>query len=202
MSIVINVLVAAINGYTIDSVFQPPQVPVIGAYFRLKSALERKCGVESDLIKALEMLEQRPGSGARIAVLEEEIAVAQVEQDPEIVALAEALLKELNTQAVDESSGLGSGDHPGQEFETDNEAPFFSSRHLSPIRAPLQLPSRVEHFVGRQSELKSLLDRLQPGQHVVLYGPGGMGKSALVAEAIGQLAPDQRPPARFPEGII
>src|SRR5262245_11429286 len=134
MSIVINVLVAAINGYTIDRVIQPPQVPVIGAYFRLKSALERKCGVESDLIRALEMLEQRPGSGARIAVLEEEIAVAQVEQDPEIMALAEALLKELNTQEVDESSGLGSGDNPSQELEVDNEAHFFSSRHLSPIR--------------------------------------------------------------------
>jgi hypothetical protein len=136
MGIVIDVLVAAINGYTVDSVFQPPQVPVIGAYYRLKSALERKCGVESDLVKALEMLEQRPASGARIAVLEEEIAVAQVEQDPEIVALAEALLKELHSRSVDESAGLMNGDSPREQHQGDDEAFFFPSRQLPPTPAP------------------------------------------------------------------
>lgn len=202
MGIVIDVLVAAINGYTVDSVFQPPQVPVIGAYYRLKSALERKCGVESDLVKALEMLEQRPASGARIAVLEEEIAVAQVEQDTEIVGLAEALLKELNTRAIDEAAGLMNGARPREERQGDDEAFFFPSRHLPPTPAPLQRPPKVQHFVDRQAELNNLVDRLQPGQHVVLYGPGGVGKSTLAAEAIWQLAPDQAPPANFPDGII
>ena len=202
MSIVIKVLIAAINGYTIDSVFQPPQVPVVGAYYRLKSALEQKYGVEGNLIKALEMLEQRPGSGPRIAVLEEEITVAQVEQDPEIVALAEALLTELNSQTVDESAGLESGDSPPQEFEADNKAPLVSSRPLPSSRVLLQLPPKIEHFVGRQAELNRLLNHLRPGQHLLLYGPGGVGKSTLATEAVWPLAPNRRPPANFPDGII
>jgi len=78
--------------------------------------------------------------------------------------------------------------------------------HFSPStsasRAPLQRPLRVEHFVGRQRELAQLLADLQPGKIVTLCGPGGIGKSALAAEAIWTLCPNDDPPGRFPDGII
>ena len=46
---------------------------------------------------------------------------------------------------------------------------------------PLQLPRRAEHFQDRASERAWLLAHLHPGQIVTLCGPGGMGKTALVA---------------------
>jgi hypothetical protein len=46
------------------------------------------------------------------------------------------------------------------------------------------------------------LDRLHLGQIVTISGPGGMGKTALVAEVLWSLAPGDSPPTRFPHGII
>jgi hypothetical protein len=67
---------------------------------------------------------------------------------------------------------------------------------------PLQLPRRAEHFQDRVSERSWLLAHLQPGQIVTLCGPGGMGKTALVAEILWTLAPFDSPPAAFPHGIV
>jgi len=67
---------------------------------------------------------------------------------------------------------------------------------------PLQLPRRAEHFADRLAERAWLLAHLHPGQIVTLCGPGGMGKTALVAEILWTLAPGDRPPASFPHGIV
>lgn len=71
-----------------------------------------------------------------------------------------------------------------------------------PWSIPLQKLPRTRHFVGRQEELASLLDHLQPGYTVTLCGPGGIGKTALVSEALWRLAPGNNPPGRFPDGVI
>lgn len=70
------------------------------------------------------------------------------------------------------------------------------------IPTPLMRPERAEYFTGRENELQKLLADLQPSSVVTLTGPGGIGKSALAAEAIWILAPDDTPPERFPDGII
>ncbi|MDD2836518.1 MAG: tetratricopeptide repeat protein, partial [Methanothrix sp.] len=70
------------------------------------------------------------------------------------------------------------------------------------LRLPFQRPQRVPHFTGREAELASLLRDLQAGHAVTICGPGGMGKTALAAEAIWQLAPASNPPDRFPDGIV
>ncbi|MGR0480236.1 MAG: tetratricopeptide repeat protein [Candidatus Electronema sp. V4] len=67
---------------------------------------------------------------------------------------------------------------------------------------PLQRPPKAEHFTGRDAALKELLDALQPGRAVTLCGPGGMGKTALAAQAVWTLAPGKEAPALFPDGII
>src|SRR5260370_41400624 len=67
---------------------------------------------------------------------------------------------------------------------------------------PLQLPRRAEHFTDRASERAWLLAHLHPGQIVTLCGPGGMGKTALVAEILWTLTPNDKPPAAFPHGIV
>jgi tetratricopeptide (TPR) repeat protein len=74
--------------------------------------------------------------------------------------------------------------------------------HASPAGIPLQRPPRAEHFTDRTKELQRLLDDLQPGQVATLCGPGGIGKTALAAEAVWSLAPENEPPERFPDGII
>jgi hypothetical protein len=67
---------------------------------------------------------------------------------------------------------------------------------------PLQRPTRAEHFTGREKELKRLFNGLQPGSILTLWGPGGIGKSALAVEALWRLAPGDDPPAQFPDGIF
>jgi tetratricopeptide (TPR) repeat protein len=67
---------------------------------------------------------------------------------------------------------------------------------------PMQKPPRVEHFVGREDELASLQRDLRPGKVVTICGPGGMGKTALAAQAIWRLSPGNEPPALFPGGIV
>ena len=60
----------------------------------------------------------------------------------------------------------------------------------------------MPHFQDREQELGRLLPLLQPGQVVTLCGPGGMGKTALAAEAIWRLADSQQLVSRFPDGIL
>jgi hypothetical protein len=69
---------------------------------------------------------------------------------------------------------------------------------------PVQLPPLAEHFTGRERELEELLDMLQPGRVVTLCGPGGIGKTALAAEALGRLADrdDNQLTERFPDGVV
>jgi len=78
----------------------------------------------------------------------------------------------------------------------------FIYNESTKVRLPFQKPPRVAHFTGREVELAALLRDLQPGRAVTICGPGGVGKTALAAEAIWQLAPGSEPPDRFPDGII
>jgi tetratricopeptide (TPR) repeat protein len=71
-----------------------------------------------------------------------------------------------------------------------------------PATRPLQRPPRAEHFTGREKELAQLLADLQPSHVITLCGPGGIGKTALAAEALWTLAPGDTPPDRFPDGLI
>jgi hypothetical protein len=74
--------------------------------------------------------------------------------------------------------------------------------HASPTSIPLQRPPRAEHFTDREQDLQRLLDDLRPGHVATLCGPGGIGKTALAAEAVWTLAPEKEPPERFPDGIL
>lgn len=77
---------------------------------------------------------------------------------------------------------------------------YYAAR--SPSGKPLQRPPRAEHFTDREQELEQLLVQLKLGQVATLCGPGGIGKTALAAEAIWTLVPEPEPPALFPDGVI
>lgn len=147
------------------------------AYEMIKVTLRQKFGPDSDLIDALEKLEKQPISSGRQVVLQEEVIAAGADQDPALQALAQTLLDKLKSKS-------GRTPHPPS------------------LAAPLQRPARTESFIGRQTELTQLLTHLQPGRAVALFGPSGVGKSALAAAAVWQLAPGNTPPAIFPDGIL
>ena len=69
------------------------------------------------------------------------------------------------------------------------------------ILAP-ELPRYNYNFIGRENEQKLLMNYLAPGRHVSVTGPGGIGKSSLVAQVLWQISPDENPPEKFPDGII
>lgn len=62
-------------------------------YDALKSLIGRKFGAASRLAAAVGDLEAQPASAARQAVLQEEVATAGADRDPEILRTVEALLE-------------------------------------------------------------------------------------------------------------
>ncbi|MEM9667087.1 MAG: tetratricopeptide repeat protein, partial [Bacteroidota bacterium] len=58
-----------------------------------------------------------------------------------------------------------------------------------PIRPPYQLPPLAATLEGREEELDELLHLLRTHPRVALVGEGGVGKTALAAAALHQLAP-------------
>jgi tetratricopeptide (TPR) repeat protein len=73
----------------------------------------------------------------------------------------------------------------------------YGTQPPEPPRIPRLLPSLDACFLHREKELAWLLDALHPGKVVAICGPGGMGKSALAAQAVHQLES-----AHFPDGIV
>lgn len=84
-----------------------------------------------------------------------------------------------------------------QEWISLDFAPLAAPPPATAHIIPQQRPTRSEHFLDRQQALADLLAALHSGAVVTLCGPGGIGKTALAAEALWQL-----PGERFPDGII
>jgi hypothetical protein len=78
----------------------------------------------------------------------------------------------------------------------------FHQGARTPPRLPLERPVRAVHFTDRERALAELLDELRPGRAVTLCGPGGIGKSALAAEAVWTLTERDELLERFPDGVL
>jgi hypothetical protein len=61
-------------------------------YEGLKALLKRKFGEKSEVIAAVESVEQKPESAGRRETLAEEVLAVKAPEDPEIVAAAQALV--------------------------------------------------------------------------------------------------------------
>ena len=55
------------------------------SYVALKAALKKKFGETSDVVDAVDKLEKKPDSEARKAMVKEEIEIAKVNEDPDII---------------------------------------------------------------------------------------------------------------------
>lgn len=72
-----------------------------------------------------------------------------------------------------------------------------------PSKPPLQLPPKHDHFIGRQEKIDDLIPSLAPVHITALWGPGGIGKSAIASEVLWRLTDNgQRLPDNFPDGVI
>ncbi|MCA9988453.1 MAG: tetratricopeptide repeat protein [Anaerolineales bacterium] len=87
----------------------------------------------------------------------------------------------------------------GHSQTADNEA--VGPAQVVP-RRPQQLPARPLHFVGRLPEMQRLRQHLLPDRIILLWGPGGMGKSTLVAELLYHMQNQGELARRFPDGIV
>jgi len=68
---------------------------------------------------------------------------------------------------------------------------------------PLHFPPRAEYFTGCGEQLTQLINDLQPHKVVTLCGVGGIGKTALAAEAVYTLVGEEnKPPKNFPDGVV
>jgi len=82
------------------------------------------------------------------------------------------------------------------------DPPTGDGRPDGPPAVPLQFPPAATHFTGRADELDELTAALLPGRIVTLYGPGGIGKTALAGAALRAMEGDGALPARFPGGVV
>ncbi|EAZ93038.1 hypothetical protein [Crocosphaera chwakensis] len=90
MDVITAAIIAALAGVGKDVIKD--------SYNALKSAIKKKFGSESDLIDAVEKLEKKPDSEGRKVLLQEEIENAKVNDDAEIIQLAQNLLDKLKEQ--------------------------------------------------------------------------------------------------------
>jgi protein involved in polysaccharide export with SLBB domain len=92
MDPITGALVAALAVGVAGGVQEVGKQVIVDAYTALKAALKQKCGVESDVVEAVETLEKKPDSEARQALVEEEVAETDLAEDEELVQCAEDLV--------------------------------------------------------------------------------------------------------------
>ena len=90
MDVITTAIIAALAGLSKDAIKD--------SYNALKSALKKKFGDKSDLVDAVEKLEKKPDSEGRKATLQEEIEIAKVNDDPDMMRLAQDLLDKIKEQ--------------------------------------------------------------------------------------------------------
>lgn len=116
-------------------------------------------------------------------LLREEMDVAPL---PETRALAHKLLGDLDRETARPTASPLPPQPPA--------SPAAPRPDPAPVQTP-RLPIQFTRFFGREAELESLLDRLQPCAETAPYAPlltltglGGIGKSRLATEAARRLA--------------
>jgi energy-coupling factor transporter ATP-binding protein EcfA2 len=70
---------------------------------------------------------------------------------------------------------------------------FHFAKNYNP---PFQVPSEIAHFIGREKILEKIRKEITAGRILLLYGPPGVGKTALAIK-LGHLLQ-----AKYPDGVL
>jgi hypothetical protein len=89
--ITFTAIVAALSAGVATGAGKVVENALVDAYQGLKATLKRKFGDDSDVVEAVDKLEQKPDSEARKALLQEEFQAAGVDEDIEIRQAAQKL---------------------------------------------------------------------------------------------------------------
>lgn len=91
-------------------------------------------------------------------------------------------IKEVRMQVLKEAAGPDNA----QTLKKYAELEMLEKRSLSKTAADLMRPQRLEEVVGQDEAVKSLLTKLSSPfpQHVLLYGPPGVGKTTVARLAL------------------
>ncbi|MCP5098668.1 MAG: tetratricopeptide repeat protein, partial [Chloroflexi bacterium] len=114
-------------------------------------------------------------------------------------------MTEQNETPTDDDTNIGGDQVRGDKVMGDKVAGnkiVIQPETKRPLPLQSLLLSSEGHFTARQYELSWTLDTLQPKRIVTLWGPGGIGKSAIAQAVIDTLSTDNKPPETFPDGII
>jgi hypothetical protein len=98
MDPITTAIVAALAAGVAGGATEVGKKVVVDAYVTLKTALKNKFGGDGDLVDAVDKLEKKPDSGGRKEVLQEEVAAAKADQDPEILKAAQDLIDQIKAQ--------------------------------------------------------------------------------------------------------
>lgn len=98
MDPVTTAIVAAVSAGLGSGVTNVAEKAITNSYEALKNLLKEKFGEKSDVVEAVNRFEKKPESEGRKQMLQEEVAEAMVKQDPDILKLAEALLRLIESQ--------------------------------------------------------------------------------------------------------
>ena len=90
MDVITTAIISALAGLSKDAVKD--------SYNAFKAALKEKFGAKSELVEALDKLEKTPEREDRQATVKAELEIAKVKDDPEMLKLAQELLKKLKEQ--------------------------------------------------------------------------------------------------------
>jgi hypothetical protein len=99
--------------------------PIADAYQALKRLLTRHFGQDSGIVKAVNTLEEKPDSGARKSLVQEEVSAAEATASPEILAAAQELLARVKAAGGETpsitaiSSGITGGGNIRQTAQRD-----------------------------------------------------------------------------------
>jgi predicted ATPase/DNA-binding SARP family transcriptional activator len=119
--------------------------------------------------------------------------------------LRETLLRELDVEPDPETTRLYemllTGDvEAATSFDGESIPTAFPARRSAPRRSPepataTNLPVPVDSFVGREQELRQLLNALGRSRLMTLIGPAGTGKTRLALEAAARCGEN------YPDGV-
>ena len=98
MDPITTAVIAALSAGVLGAVTDTSKQIIVDAYNSLKSLIKQKFGDQDKVIRAIDDLEEDKDSKGQQQVLQERIAKAKADHDPEILQAAKALIEQIKAQ--------------------------------------------------------------------------------------------------------